>query len=296
MTQWFVVLIVGASVCAVVYLSFQMVFTKEQTFATTQSTTVCERDSLLRAVSRRLKPAMTWRQRSYFSRKLRRAGLHDWLPEDLFAAQLALFIGLTALILTALQLMDVSTAAFNPFKRLVVYAFSLLASGLLSFSAIMIWVDSKNKALSAHINRALPSFMDLISISLSAGLNLATAFQFATRALTDHQFKPWCMAVLIGVESGRSLSQVLQDLASDLDSEGLDYFVSCIVQSENMGTGLAHQISDHANQMREDRYLKAEKLSMQAPVKMLFPLAVFIFPCNFLVLGFPIVLKILQSN
>ena len=104
------------------------------------------------------------------------------------------------------------------------------------------------------------------------------------------------MAVLIGVESGRSLSQVLQDLASDLDSEGLDYFVSCIVQSENMGTGLAHQISDHANQMREDRYLKAEKLSMQAPVKMLFPLAVFIFPCNFLVLGFPIVLKILQSN
>ena len=69
--------------------------------------------------------------------------------------------------------------------------------------------------------------------------------------------------------------------------------ISAMIQGESLGQGMAHIIEVYGAQQRARRLMNAEKLALQAPVKMLFPLALFIFPCTFLVLGFPVVVQLL---
>ncbi|WP_106228654.1 type II secretion system F family protein [Jezberella montanilacus] len=248
----------------------------------------------INGLTRRLRPFMTWGQRSYLERKLRRAGLDEWAPEDLFAIQLGLFVVVILALCLALCVSNISLGEIEPLVIAGAGLMAIVLALMTSLSATALWIDNKHKKLSSQIGRALPSFMDLIAISLSAGLNLSASFQFATHALAESQFKLWCRQILRDVETGRALCQVLQDFSKEIDSPALDYFVVCVHQTDTMGTSLARQISDHATQMREERYMQTEKQSMQAPVKMLLPLAVCIFPCNFLVLGFPILSHILN--
>ena len=69
-----------------------------------------------------------------------------------------------------------------------------------------------------------------------------------------------------------------------------------VIQAERMGMNLGPVLRAQADQRRSERFLRAEKLAMEAPVKMLFPLIAFIFPCTFLVLFFPIVMKFMNSG
>jgi tight adherence protein C len=68
------------------------------------------------------------------------------------------------------------------------------------------------------------------------------------------------------------------------------------VQGELMGSSLGPVLRAQADQRRIERFQRAEKLAMEAPVKMLGPLILFIFPCTFVVIGFPIVMKFLASG
>jgi tight adherence protein C len=214
----------------------------------------------------------------------------------MLASQLIWFLGVLMIICITLCLGGFSLKQMEPVAIACACVMTVLTALLIAFSSSLVWIEKKHKKLSSQIVRALPSFMDLIAVSLSAGLNLSAAFQFATQALADSGFKSWCAQILRDVETGQVFCQVLRDFSENIASPELDYFVACVLQSETLGTSLARQISDHADQIREEQYMHVEKQSMQAPVKMLLPLAVFIFPCNFLVLGFPIVSHLLNVN
>jgi tight adherence protein C len=69
--------------------------------------------------------------------------------------------------------------------------------------------------------------------------------------------------------------------------------VIAFIQCESMGLSLGKSIAEFSRQQDQYRLLRAEKLALQAPIKMLFPLAFCIFPCTFLVLGFPVVAQLL---
>ena len=68
--------------------------------------------------------------------------------------------------------------------------------------------------------------------------------------------------------------------------------LAALIQGEALGLGMAHIIEVYGAQQRAQRLMAAEKRALQAPVKMLFPLALFIFPCTFLILGFPVVVQL----
>jgi tight adherence protein C len=72
----------------------------------------------------------------------------------------------------------------------------------------------------------------------------------------------------------------------------LRQFISAFIQGEAMGQGMTQIVEAYSAQQRAQRLMSAEKLALQAPVKMLFPLALFIFPCTFLVLGFPVLVQL----
>ena len=85
-------------------------------------------------------------------------------------------------------------------------------------------------------------------------------------------------------------------MADRLDINEVTSFVSAMIQAERMGSSLANVLRIQSEQRRNERFARAEKTAMEAPVKLVFPLIVFIFPVTFVVLGFPIVMKFLAEG
>jgi len=72
--------------------------------------------------------------------------------------------------------------------------------------------------------------------------------------------------------------------------------VTALAQADQLGMSLGPLLRAQAEQRRGERFLRAEKLALEAPVKMLFPMVFCIFPCTFLIIGFPIVVKLLAFD
>ena len=98
------------------------------------------------------------------------------------------------------------------------------------------------------------------------------------------------------VRAGRPRIDALRALADRMDEPSITNLVSALIQAENMGMNLGPILRAQSEQRRAERFARAEKLAMEAPVKMLFPLIAFIFPCTFVVLGFPIAMKFLHQG
>ena len=98
------------------------------------------------------------------------------------------------------------------------------------------------------------------------------------------------------MRAGKARIDALRDFSARLDFTPITSFVSALVQGEKTGSSLGPILRAQAEQRRTERFLRAEKLAMEAPVKMLGPLIFFIFPCTFIVIGFPIAMKFLASG
>jgi tight adherence protein C len=85
-------------------------------------------------------------------------------------------------------------------------------------------------------------------------------------------------------------------MADRLNIKEVTSFVSATIQAEKMGASLATVLSVQAEQRRGERFQPAEKLAMEASIKLVGPLIIFIFPVTFIVLGFPIVMKFLAEG
>ena len=85
-------------------------------------------------------------------------------------------------------------------------------------------------------------------------------------------------------------------MAERLDIHEVTSFVSAVVQAEKMGSSLASVLRIQAEQRRTERFQRAEKKAMEAPVKLIGPLVIFIFPTTFMVLAFPILMKFLHEG
>jgi tight adherence protein C len=81
-----------------------------------------------------------------------------------------------------------------------------------------------------------------------------------------------------------------------MDMPAVASFVATLIQAETTGMHLGPMLRAQADQRRTERFARAEKLAMEAPVKLLFPLLFFIFPCVFVIFMFPIVVKFLAAG
>ena len=102
--------------------------------------------------------------------------------------------------------------------------------------------------------------------------------------------------VLRDLRSGLSRAESLRRMSDRLKIQDITTFVSAIVQAEKMGASLANVLRLQSEQRRSERFQRAEKQAMEAPVKLVFPLVIFIFPITFIVLGFPIAMKFLAEG
>ena len=102
--------------------------------------------------------------------------------------------------------------------------------------------------------------------------------------------------MLRDLRSGLTRAEALTRLEERVQLKEISNFVKAVIQADRMGASLGQTFRFQAEQRRTERFQRAEKKAMEAPVKLIFPLVAFIFPETFLVLGFPIAMKFLQSG
>ena len=145
------------------------------------------------------------------------------------------------------------------------------------------------------IQKSLPYVLDLLTLSVEAGLDFMNAVQRIVARSKIDALSEELVRVLREIQLGKTRRNALKDMAERVDQPDLRSVINALVQSDELGVGIAVILRIQADQMRQRRFERAEKLANETPVKMLFPLVAFIFPAVFLVLLGPIILQILRQ-
>ena len=159
-----------------------------------------------------------------------------------------------------------------------------------------IWLNDTRKKRDNAVIRTLPVYLDFITMCVEAGLNLQGALGQAMEKAPPGPLRNEFAVVLRDLRSGLSRADALRRMAERLDIQEITGFVSSIIQAEKMGASLATVLRVQSEQRRNERFQRAEKLAMEAPIKLVGPLIMFIFPVTFIVLGFPIVMKFMSEG
>ncbi|HSR63272.1 MAG TPA: type II secretion system F family protein [Gammaproteobacteria bacterium] len=167
---------------------------------------------------------------------------------------------------------------------------------LLGFFLPDIWLSDTRKRREAAVIRAMPVYLDFITMAVEAGLNLQGALGQAMEKAPPSPLRNEFGIVLRDLRSGLPRAEALRRMADRLDVKEVTSFVSSMIQAEKMGSSMASVLRVQANQRRNERFQRAEKLAMEAPIKLVGPLIIFIFPVTFIVLGFPIAMKFMSEG
>ena len=166
----------------------------------------------------------------------------------------------------------------------------------IGFMLPLIWLSDTRKRREKDVILAMPAFLDFITMAVEAGLNLTGALGQAMEKGPTGPLRNEFAIVLRDLRSGVPRSDALRRMAERLDINEVSSFVSAMIQAERMGSSLANVLRIQSDQRRNERFARAEKTAMEAPVKLVFPLIIFIFPVTFVVLGFPIVMKFMAEG
>ncbi len=172
----------------------------------------------------------------------------------------------------------------------------LVVAPLVGFLLPDIWLNDTRKRRESDVIRTLPVYLDFITMCVEAGLNFQGALSQAMEKAPPGALRNEFAIVLRDMRSGLARADALRRMAERLDITEITSFVSAIIQAEKMGASLANVLRVQADQRRSERFQRAEKMAMEAPVKLVAPLIIFIFPVTFIILGFPIIMKFLGEG
>jgi tight adherence protein C len=133
-------------------------------------------------------------------------------------------------------------------------------------------------------------------MAVEAGLNLTGAINQAMEKGPAGPLRHEFFMVVRDLRSGLPRADALRRMEKRLSMMEITSFVGTVIQAEKMGARLGAALRSQAGQRRTERFQRAEKAAMEAPVKLIGPLMIFIFPITFIVIGFPIVVKYMTSG
>jgi len=154
-------------------------------------------------------------------------------------------------------------------------------------------LSTRIRARREAVRADLPDALDLLAVSVEAGLG----FDGAVTKLTEHMSGPLVdefSRLLSEVRIGEARQTALKNMAARVDAPELSAFVRAVVQAEQLGISLGRILRVQAADSRVRRQTAAEEKAMKAPIKMMFPTVLFIFPSMFIVLLGPAVMNVLK--
>jgi tight adherence protein C len=165
-----------------------------------------------------------------------------------------------------------------------------LCLGFLGFLGPDMYVNGKVRDRQERVLASLPDALDLLAVSVEAGLG----FDGAVAKLVDYMKGPLVDEFALALNEmriGESRPEALKRMAARVDVPELGTFVRAVVQADQLGTSIAGILRVQAADARTRRQFAAEEKAMKAPIKMLVPTAIFIFPPLFIVILGPILMN-----
>jgi len=244
--------------------------------------------SWVRALEPWCAPLVTWNMRRRFEQWQPRAGLGSQWDAARWLSARCLLAGLGAAIVG----LGGWGAGFSSLWAIP----CLFLGGTAGFWWPGLWLRRRATERRLAMARELPFVLDLLTLCVEAGLSLPSALNQVIQHAPAGPLRHSLGDAAALERTGMSRGQWLAHWADVTDVPGVRSLVLTLAQADHLGMSLGPLLRAQAAQQRSERFLRAEKLALEAPVRMLFPMVLCIFPCTFLVIGFPVVVKFLQSG
>jgi len=157
-----------------------------------------------------------------------------------------------------------------------------------------LWIRSKINSRQKSVRKAMPDALDLLTICVEAGLGFDAAMSKVNEKW-ENELAVSFGRVIREIQLGKLRREALRDMADRLGIAELTSFVAAVIQSEMLGVSMAKVLRIQSDQMRVKRRQHAEEEAHKAPIKMIFPMGLLIFPALMIVLLTPAALKLSGS-
>ena len=176
--------------------------------------------------------------------------------------------------------------------------FVCVGMGLIGFFLPQIHATGEKKRRELSVRADLPFFIDLLALSVEAGLDFFSAIQ---KIVDKAQGKDSVLAdefsiVLQDNKLGSSKSQALKGMAERLDMNEITSFVAVLIDAETSGASISKVLKDQSEQMRLERFVRAEKAGARASQAILIPLMLFILPAVFIMVFGPVAVSFMSGG
>lgn len=226
------------------------------------------------------------KQITTIERKLDYAGRpFDWGASDYLTSQYltTIALGVIAFAVTWLSGSSVS----NQIMALLLG----LIGGYLFFELM---IENKVRTRQKEIQKELPDVLDLMTVSIEAGLGFDAAMQRVVekaKGAIAEEFNE----TLQEIRMGKTRREALRDLGIRTGVADLSRFVESLIQADQLGVSLGNVLRNQSDQMRILRRQRVQEEAMKAPIKMLFPMILFIFPCIFIIILAPAIIQFMNA-
>jgi tight adherence protein C len=225
-------------------------------------------------------------QRSQLARKLQAAGWYTTAPTQIVARTAASGIGgIAAAAALVLFIGDTS----------VIWLCAAAGVAFAGFAAPTVALNRAVEARQKAIQRVLPDLLDMLTTTVEAGVSLNGALTVAVDAISG-PLADELRAAISDVRLGRSRADALMAMAERVQQPDLLTAVIAIVQAERLGGNIVTVLEEISSEARDSRMMRVEELAAQLPVKMVFPMALFMLPALIVIIFGPVVADFLSNN
>ncbi len=223
------------------------------------------------------------------AKKLELAGSPGRLEPTMFLSlQIVVALLFGGLLLLVFSL-GRSAMALGLRTLLIVFGF------VMGFYFPQLWLTSKIQRRQKEVRQKMPDALDLLTICVEAGLGFEAAMAKVSEKWESELSRAFSR-VIQEIQLGKVRREALRDMADRLGIPEMTSFVAAVIQSEQLGVSMAKILRIQSDQMRVKRRQRAEEEAHKAPIKMLIPMALLIFPALMITLMTPAALRLLNST
>ena len=158
------------------------------------------------------------------------------------------------------------------------------------------WLKARIKKIKGVMVKELPDAIDLLGLCVNAGLDFMLSLKWVVEKSTPSVMIDELNTVLQEINVGKTRRDAIKDLANRYELPDLSTFSRTLIQADKMGTSVTEALNILSEDMRISRYRRGEQLALKAPMKMLVPLLLFIFPVVGILVAGPILIDFMENN
>ena len=159
----------------------------------------------------------------------------------------------------------------------------------------MLWLKSALKARHLSIMKSLPFVLDILTLSVEAGMDFISALQRNCKTRRLDPLNEELLRMTKEIQVGLSRKEALKNMSDRVRQPDLKSVAYALIQADELGVSIGSILRIQSDQLRQRRFDRAEKLANEAPTKMLGPLILFIFPAVFIILLGPVLANAMKG-